>query len=294
MTLTAKNGKSYNTLVWTAPIKTASGKLIQVLVIFADVTQLRQLQDHLSTIGLMISSISHGIKGVLTSLDAGLYLIDSGFYKNHPAQIEEGLEVSKLMAERIRKLVLDILYYAKERELKPQRVSALRFACDIAATVDPKIRGANIEFVCDFDRATGEFEVDTDVIRSAIINILENAVEACIEDSAEKQHKIVFTLTQKENQILFEIVDNAIGIKEEEIEKLFTMFYSSKGHKGTGLGLFIADKVIRQHGGRITVHSTPGEGSQFKISIPKNIPENAGAANGQTHSNGICCPQIQS
>jgi signal transduction histidine kinase len=63
----------------------------------------------------------------------------------------------------------------------------------------------------------------------------------------------------------------------ETRESLFTLFFSSKGNKGTGLGLFIADKIIDQHGGKISVESKPGQGSSFKISIPKRIPGSAKA-----------------
>ena len=60
---------------------------------------------------------------------------------------------------------------------------------------------------------------------------------------------------------------------QETYENLFTLFFSSKGNKGTGLGLFIADKIIDQHGGSINVESQPGRGSKFKISIPKMTPK---------------------
>ena len=77
-----------------------------------------ELQSHLSSLGLMIASISHGIKGLLTGLDGGMYLLDSGFSKENQDQIKEGWEVVKLRVERIRKMVMDILFYAKERDLK--------------------------------------------------------------------------------------------------------------------------------------------------------------------------------
>jgi signal transduction histidine kinase len=114
-------------------------------------------------------------------------------------------------------------------------------------------------------------------VRLALINILENALDACIEDEAPKSHKILFHVRQNEKQIIFEINDNGIGMDRETRESLFTLFFSSKGNKGTGLGLFIADKIIDQHGGKISVESQPGQGSSFKISIPKRIPESAKA-----------------
>ena len=119
----------------------------------------------------------------------------------------------------------------------------------------------------------GEIEIDAGVVRLALINILENALDACTEDKAQKSHKIVFKVRQDEKQIIFEINDNGIGMDRETRENLFTLFFSSKGNKGTGLGLFIADKIIDQHGGKITVNSTPGKGSRFRITIPRTIPK---------------------
>ena len=118
MTLVGPNGRRYHLLVWTSPISTAAGKLMQVLLIFLDITQIRELQSNLASLGLMIGSISHSIKGVLTGLDAGVYLLDKGFQKRDDAQIESGLDVVRRMVNRMRKMILDILFCARERELQ--------------------------------------------------------------------------------------------------------------------------------------------------------------------------------
>jgi signal transduction histidine kinase len=234
-----------------------------------NITEIRQLQDHLSSLGLKISSISHGIKSLLTGLDGGVYLMETGFAKDKPERVKEGWEELKNIVGRVRKLVHNILFFAKERELKLDRIEVLNFAEDVAATLAPKIEAHGIEYVCDFDASLGELEIDAGVVRLALINILENALDACTEDKIRKSHKIVFRVRQDKKQILFEIRDNGIGMDRETRESLFTLFFSSKGNKGTGLGLFIADKVIDQHGGKIMVDSTPGKGSAFRIAIPK-------------------------
>jgi signal transduction histidine kinase len=232
-----------------------------------------ELQDHLSSLGLMISSISHGIKGLLTGLDGGMYLLDSGLSQKSENRIKEGWDVVKLMAERIRKMVLDILYYAKERDLKWERIDALSFAEEVAKVLAPKMSDHNIEFEKKFDTQIGKFEVDAGYIHSALINILDNAVDACLIDSTKKSHKISFCVGQSKNYIDFEVIDNGIGMDSETREKIFTPFFSAKGEKGTGLGLFIANKIIEQHGGKIMVKSTIGKGTRFKIKIPKILPQ---------------------
>ena len=272
MVLTAVDGKKYNMTAATTPIKTPAGKLIQVLVIFADITQLRQLQDNLSSLGLMIGTISHDLKGNLTGLDAGVYLIDSGFYRNRPGRIEEGLDVVKLMAERMRKQVQDILLFAKERELQTREVDVEQFSADVAANMDERIRSANIVFECEFASDTGKFWVDPGLLRATLINILENAMEACIEDETTEAHRIRFTTRRSGDQIEFVIRDNGTGMSRDQLKNMFTLFFTTKGSKGTGLGLFIANKTVKKHGGTISVDSKTGEGTTFQIRIPCQLP----------------------
>jgi signal transduction histidine kinase len=238
-----------------------------------NITQIRQLQDQLSSLGMLIGSISHGIKGLLTGLDGGMYRVESGFEKEDQERIKEGWEIVKHMVSRIRNMSLDLLYYAKERDLQWERTDVLTFANDVALTVEPKALGHNIEFVRDFDVSAGEFEVDAGVLSSALTNILENALEACIEDNSKKSREIIFGVRQDKDNIIFDVSDNGIGMDEETREKMFTLFYSSKGREGTGLGLFISNQIIEQHEGTIQVNSTPGEGSRFTVRMPKILPE---------------------
>jgi len=234
-----------------------------------------ELQDRLSSLGLMIGSISHGIKGQLTGLDGGIYLTETGFAKKNPDQIEEGWEIVKQMVGRIRKMVMDILFYAKERALHCEPVDIFSFASDVASVVSPKIENGETELVRNFDPDAGKFEIDPGLLHSALVNVLENAVDACIKDKSKSSHRIVFDVKGEKDHIVFEISDNGIGMNEETREKIFTLFFSSKEHSGTGMGLFISDKIIRQHGGKIRVRSTPGNGATFKITIPRTISEAA-------------------
>ncbi len=232
-----------------------------------------ELQDHLSSLGLMIGSISHGIKGLLTSMDGGVYLVDSGFARKDDAQVREGFEIVRLIVGRIKKMILDILFYAKEREMKTELVNILTFADDVADAVKLKLQSYNIELVRDFDGAPNKFRIDEDLIRSALINVLDNAVDACIEDSEKESHKIHFSVKHDNKNLTFDIRDNGIGMDSDEMERIFKLFVSSKGAKGTGFGLFIADRIIKQHRGTINVNSARGKGALFCIKIPKILSD---------------------
>ncbi|UCH21073.1 MAG: response regulator [Deltaproteobacteria bacterium] len=271
--VTSKAGEQYNVLIGTAPIRNASGKITQVMELSTNITQIRQLQDHLSSLGLKISSISHGIKSLLAGLDAGMYLVDTGFTKEDQVRVKEGWEIVRIIADRIRKLVLDILYFAKERDLNWEQVDISGFVREVVSTFEPKVLTKDVEFVYDFDASISKIEADSGAVRSALINILENALDACLEDKSKKKPKISLRVQQDNDYLVFEVRDNGVGMDRETKENLFTLFFSSKGAKGTGLGLFIANQIIQQHGGSITVDSTPGKGSHFSIRMPKTSPK---------------------
>jgi len=232
-----------------------------------------EMQSHLSSLGLMIGSISHGLKGLLTGLDGGIYLLNSGFKKDNQDQIKEGWDIVRRRASEIRKMVMDILFYAKERDLKLERIDILNFVEEVAKELEPKMKSQKIEFIKDSTSDLGDFNVDAVYVHSALINIMENAIEACTKNKTKKLPKIVFGVREHKDKIIFEISDNGIGMDSETQEKLFTPFFSTKERKGTGLGLFISNAIIEQHGGEIRVKSTPGQGSLFRIEIPRLQPD---------------------
>ncbi len=240
-----------------------------VLGYFMDITDLYKMKDNLSSLGLMIGTISHSLRGCLTGLDASLYLIETGFYRNKPARIEEGLDVTKLMADRIRKLIFDILYYSKKRELEVEEVEVRQFAKEVAIHIETRIKAANIKFNTRFAQDSGFFTIDPGIISAGLINILENAMEACISDTRDINHWIHFTSSFDKEKVYFAISDNGPGIEKEQASKIFQLFGSSKGKRGTGIGLFVTRKGILKHGGTIGVDSSHNKGTTFKITLPR-------------------------
>jgi signal transduction histidine kinase len=228
-----------------------------------------ELQDNLAALGLMIGSISHGIKGILTGLDGGMYLINSGLDQKDLEKVREGWEIILIMIGRIRKMAGDILLHAKQRDLEKKSVDLLSFAEEVSQVIAARTDAQRITLVREFDPKAGKCELDAGYVNTALVNILENAIDACIKSTQEKGKRITFGVKSDRRYIYFIIKDNAIGMDRETRKNIFSLFYSSKGRKGTGLGLFISNKIIGQHGGTIHVASTPGKGSKFIIKIPK-------------------------
>jgi signal transduction histidine kinase len=112
------------------------------------------------------------------------------------------------------------------------------------------------------------FQGDYKAIRSMLLNILENSLEACRGEQQRETHRVRFRTRRTPPWMVFEIEDDGIGMDRETREKIFSLFFSSKGIKGTGLGLFIANKIVDRHGGSIEVESEPGRGTRFLVRLP--------------------------
>ncbi|MBU4009796.1 MAG: HAMP domain-containing histidine kinase, partial [Proteobacteria bacterium] len=183
-------------------------------------------------------------------------------------------EQIKQMAGRIRKMVLEILYYAKSRELVYETVEIEKMAQKAAEDAMAIAIKKGTRLKLDIAPSLGTIQVDPNWIHATLVNFLENAIDACIYDRSKKNHLAKFDVFEKSpNQICFIIKDNGMGMDQETKEKMFTLFFTSKGSQGTGLGLFIANRVICQHGGLIEVDSEPGKGSCFKITLPRKKPD---------------------
>ena len=276
----SSDGVKHIVLSWTAPIRDEEdGTINKVLVMLTDITEVRQLEDHLSSLGVMIGSISHGIKGLLTSLDSGMYLLNTGFKKGDMTRISEGLEISNLITKKIKKLVLDILYYTKTRRPVWQTVSARQFIDAVLMPIIPAAAQNNIHLHVNVQCDTRDdyFEIDEKSLESAFINILENSIDACIsaKSDTDGRRTILLHCRIKPDKIIFLIKDNGRGMDAATLKNIFTIFFSSKGEKGTGLGLYITNKVLEQHNGEIKVKSSPEAGTKFLIKMPRIIPSTA-------------------
>ncbi len=277
MEIISSDGVKHVVLSWTAPIRDDNGNISKVLVMLTDITEARRLEDHLTSLGFMIGSISHGIKGLLTNLDAGIYLMEKGFDSDNLEKVREGFDLSRETTSRIKKLVLDILYYTKTRTLEWKKISCKAFMEDTLKIVSRNAKKHQITINHKLEVLTPDdyFEIDENSLQAAMVNILENGIEACIDNKKCLNHSIMFTARMDREKILFKIQDNGLGMEPGTLNNIFTIFFSSKGNKGTGLGLYIANKVIGQHRGEIKVKSSKDQGTRFLIKIPRTIPNTA-------------------
>ena len=261
-------GEKLNVLCMTAPVHGPDGKLDAVIEMATDITQIRELQTQLTSIGLLVGSISHGIKGLLTGLDGGIYLVNSGFEKDQPDRVKKGWSMVQRNVDRVRSMVLDILYYAKDRELTLTDIDTATLVAEVRELMAKKAGDVNVKLDFRVDPEVGTVQGDAAAVRAMLVNLLENSVDACRVDQAKTNHQVKLSVRRTNPWMVFEIEDNGIGMDREIRERIFSLFFSSKGVKGTGLGLFISNKIVDKHGGSIKVESEPGRGSRFLVRLP--------------------------
>ncbi|MDY0225336.1 MAG: ATP-binding protein [Desulfomicrobium apsheronum] len=284
--VTTRGGQQKIVLTLTAPLRDEKGEIHEVMELATDISQIRELQDRLTSLGLFIGSISHGVRGMLTALDGGLYRLEKGIKSQDLELVTNGAERVKLMISRIRNSVLEMLYYSKDRDLNIQLIDVQSFGDGVANFVEPKATKHDVRFQKEFHGQLGRFEIDPEVISAGLVNILENAVDACIEDEGKDRHIVSFLIEGGKDNVSFIIRDNGPGMDRSTQEKMFSLFFSSKGSKGTGLGLYIANDVVHQHGGQIHVDSTPGEGTEFRVVLPRKHVRAENRVNGGQNESG--------
>lgn len=237
----------------------------------------RQFQDALlkaerfAAMGQTVTVLSHHIKNILQGFGGGGYLIKKGIADSNNDMVGQGWAIVDRNQKRIYDLVMDMLSFSKERVplLKTGDVNSV--CRDILELTHDRARenGVDVSF------REGELPValfDGEGIHRAILNIVMNAIDAVSEHEAGQV--VVQSEFDAENDIiLIAVTDNGPGIREEQRASVFQVFESSKGERGTGIGLPVSRKIIREHGGRIRIEGGPGEGTRFVISWPRGCSD---------------------
>ncbi|HEY3394037.1 MAG TPA: ATP-binding protein, partial [Lacipirellulaceae bacterium] len=243
--------------------------------------------ERLAAVGQTITSLSHHIKNILQGVRGGSYLIEMGM-KDHAKAIEDGtldIEAAKKAVgvmrkgwniveknqERISTLVMDMLTFSKEREPVAEPANLNELVADVIELMKARAREENVELAWLPAPTMPTLMFDPESMHRAVLNIVTNAIDACYE--RENGHVEVSTqYSNEERMARVQVVDNGSGIAKEDLEKIFGVFVSRKGGRGTGLGLPVSQKILQEHGGRIRVESQLGEGSRFTLEFPATSP----------------------
>jgi signal transduction histidine kinase len=196
--------------------------------------------------------------------------VDVGIARGDNDRLQNGWDMVKRNIDRTSDLVMDLLRYSKERAPERAPCKPNDIAEEVCELVREDADANGIAIVKDLDAAIGTVTLDPHSLHSALLNLVSNAVDACLDDPdpAKKPQVTVRTRLESDGLIRFEITDNGVGMDADVQAKLFTSFFSTKGHRGTGLGLMVTRKLIEEDHGSIQVASAPGEGTTVSVRWP--------------------------
>jgi len=246
------------------------------VVFFQDLREIKRLQrelvhsERLAAIGQTVAGLAHGIKNILHGLKGGSHLVDVGIGGKDEQKLRKGWDTIKRSIERMSNLVMDLLSYSKEREPDYEPCTPNDIAAEVCDLMKARAKQGGIDLVRDFDPAIGRVCMDPQTIHTVLLNLVSNALDACLFDERPpRQWKVLVQTGSEANRtIRFVVTDNGAGMTEEVKARLFTSFFSTKGQQGTGLGLLVTRKLIQEHGGRIDVQSRLGEGTTVVVRLP--------------------------
>ena len=223
-------------------------------------------------VGETMLSLSHDIKNILNGLVGGVSLIEETMATSSEEYVREGWSIVKQNVNRISELILDMLNYSSKKKPLLQDVNLNSFIKDVINVYNEKVKEKKINVEYELDSRIGDVKIDTNGMQRVLLNLFTNACEAVSEGVG--LIKISTEMVNSEKMCLVKISDNGTGISQENLKKIFDVFYTTKGHKGTGLGLPVVKKIVMEHKGSIDVISAPGKGTTFTLKLPLN-PENA-------------------
>lgn len=263
-----QNGQDVHIVLYTAPIADDQGEIVAVMEMATNITELKLLQNELAILGETIAGMSHTVKNILSGLEGGVYVVDSGLRSGREEKVRVGWDMVKKNVEKVSELVKDILYASKERKPDYRECDPGKIILEVHDLYEAKARAKGVELIKDFQLEMGPALLDPNGIHSVLSNLVSNAVTACAGAPAKGNRHVILAGRMKDRKLLLQVTDNGVGMPEEVKQNLFKKFYSTKGAKGTGLGLVVTRKIVEEHGGRIEVASRVGEGTSFSVEIP--------------------------
>ena len=267
MVVSTREGDTRNMVSMTAPLFDSEGTITGVVETTVDMTTLRALEDRLRSVGMMAGSVSHGIKGLLTRLDAGAYALEQGLDSQDFGQVKSGWETVRRSTDAMAELSLRMLSMTRPKDVVRESVEISWLVNEAVEAVSPLARREDVALLEASKLPDYQLRVDVAAMRSAITAVFENGVDAC-KGLASQNLSLTYDVSMDEKWITLTLEDTGCGIKPEDLEKLFTPFFSTKGSDGTGLGLFLARQVVEEHNGSLGISSQWEKGSKVTLKLP--------------------------
>ncbi|MCC6125333.1 MAG: FHA domain-containing protein [Pirellulales bacterium] len=230
--------------------------------------------ERLAAVGQTIATLSHHIKNILQGIRGGSYLIEMGLREHDEEVVGKGWKIVEKNQNKISALVMDMLTFSKERE--PDLITANLNDTVHDAIELMNVRAAELQVKLEWRpvAAMPDLVFDPEGIHRAVLNVVTNAIDAVAENDPPGKVLVRTEYDAAESLARVVVEDDGPGIPADQMDHLFSPFVSSKKSRGTGLGLPVSQKIIREHGGRLLVESQVGRGARFTFELPAMMPKN--------------------
>ncbi len=244
--------------------------------------------ERLAAVGQTIATLSHHVKNILQGIRGGSYLIEMGLSEHEEGIVRKGWDIVEKNQNKISTLVMDMLTFSKEREPELQPAQMNDVVADVVELMQSRAKDMEVELSLELQPGMPTLTFDPDGLHRAVLNVVTNAIDACDREGDPGKVTVRTQYDDPAHVVRVIVDDNGTGIAPDDVEKIFTLFVSKKGGRGTGLGLPVSAKIVKEHGGRIDVESQLGRGSRFTLELPAISveapagPETIGGPTGST------------
>lgn len=243
--------------------------------------------ERLAELGAMTGGLAHEIKNPLSTIGLNAQLLSEGVEELAIAGEEKGRLVRRVQSlrrevERLRGILTDFLQFAGELRLDRKPADLNLAVEELVDFFLPQADKSGVRLRSDLSPGPLVADVDIAHLKQAILNLLLNAAQAMAAEgaSADRPHELIVrtarsTDTERRPVAKIHVIDTGPGMSAETIEKIFRPYFTTKSG-GTGLGLPTARRIVEAHEGRLELHSEPGRGTDFSITLPI-VPPSASA-----------------
>lgn len=230
--------------------------------------------ERLAAVGQTVAGLAHAIKNITAGLTGGMYVLEKGIELENRSYLSQGWQMIKGNVEKIKAMAVDLLNYAKEREPEYQLRDPNEPAREVYDLMLSHATGIGVALKFAPAQSLPHAWFDREGIHRVLLNLVTNAIDACADIScAPKRGEVCLRTLKPEGwAVEYQVRDNGCGMDEETRKKIFHIFFSTKGSRGTGLGLMITKKIVDEHGGVIDCSSEKGKGTVFTVRLPEKRP----------------------
>ncbi|MFO7965001.1 MAG: hybrid sensor histidine kinase/response regulator [Desulfobacterales bacterium] len=224
--------------------------------------------ERLAAAGEVVAGLSHTIKHIATGLKGSIYVSEDALARDDIDQVRQGLDMIKENVDKIAGLSMDMLNYRRYAGIHRRMADPNEAAMAVLNLVSPRAASRGIALRTSLAQHLSPVSMDPDSIHCCLLNLLTNAMDACECRKPEGEKTIEFqTLPYGQRGVEYRVADNGCGMSRSIRQRVFAEFFTTKGSRGTGLGLKTAKHIVDLHGGEIGCHTDEGKGSVFFIRL---------------------------